>query len=62
MEFETAKQSKQHNYRQWQQRNGESEIASELGKKQPQDLEVEEAVLGALMLEKDAYALSLIHI
>lgn len=57
MEFETAKQSKQHNYRQWQQRNGESEIASELGKKQPQDLEVEEAVLGALMLEKDAYAI-----
>ena len=28
---------------------------SELGKMQPQDLEVEEAVLGALMLEKDAY-------
>ena len=28
---------------------------SELGKMQPQDLEVEEAVLGALMLERDAY-------
>ena len=28
---------------------------SELGKLQPQDLEIEEAVLGALMLEKDAY-------
>ncbi len=32
------------------------EVVSELGKKQPQDTEVEEAVLGALMLEKDAYA------
>lgn len=29
---------------------------SELGKLQPQDLEVEDAVLGALMLEKDAFA------
>ena len=28
---------------------------SELGKLQPQDKELEEAVLGALMLEKDAY-------
>ena len=34
----------------------ESEIVSELGKLQPQDLQIEEAVLGALMLEKDAYA------
>ncbi len=29
---------------------------SELGKLQPQDTEIEEAVLGALMLEKDAYS------
>ena len=28
---------------------------SEQGKLQPQDKELEEAVLGALMLEKDAY-------
>lgn len=30
---------------------------SELGKLQPQDMELEEAVLGALMLEKDAYSI-----
>ena len=30
---------------------------SELGKLQPQDKELEEAVLGALMLEKDAYTI-----
>ena len=34
----------------------ESEIVSEFGKLQPQDLQVEEAVLGALMLERDAYS------
>lgn len=33
----------------------ESEIVNEFGKLQPQDLQVEEAVLGALMLERDAY-------
>ena len=33
----------------------EPQVVSELGKLQPQDLEIEEAVLGALMLEKDAY-------
>lgn len=35
----------------------ESEIVSEFGKLQPQDLQIEEAVLGALMLEKDAYSI-----
>ena len=34
----------------------ESEIVNEFGKLQPQDLQVEEAVLGAIMLEKDAYS------
>ena len=34
----------------------ESEIVNEFGKLQPQDLQVEEAVLGALMLERDAYS------
>ena len=34
----------------------ESELVSEFGKLQPQDLQIEEAVLGALMLEKDAYS------
>ena len=34
----------------------EPEIVSEFGKLQPQDLQIEEAVLGALMLEKDAYS------
>ena len=34
----------------------ESELVSEFGKLQPQDLQIEEAVLGAVMLEKDAYS------
>ena len=33
----------------------EPQVVSEFGKLQPQDLQIEEAVLGALMLEKDAY-------
>lgn len=33
----------------------DAELVSEFGKLQPQDLQIEEAVLGALMLEKDAY-------
>ena len=33
----------------------EPEIVNDFGKLQPQDLQVEEAVLGALMLERDAY-------
>lgn len=33
------------------------EITDSAGKLQPQDIELEEAVLGALMLEKDAYAI-----
>lgn len=39
--------------------NNNSNVAkvSELGKLQPQDAELEEAVLGALMLEKDAYTI-----
>ena len=56
MEFETGKQSaKARNYSRRKPVH-ESEIVSELGKTQPQDLAVEEAVLGALMLEKDAYS------
>ncbi|MGM9868287.1 MAG: replicative DNA helicase [Sodaliphilus sp.] len=55
MEFELAKQSahRQH-YR--QKPVHQSEPGTELGKTQPQDIEFEEAVLGAIMLEKDAYA------
>ena len=34
-----------------------SPTVSELGKLQPQDIEIEEAVLGAMMLEKDAYTI-----
>ncbi len=54
MEFETGKKSpnRQYNKRQ-QQDNALLEIS---GKKQPQVPEIEEAVLGALMLEKDAYS------
>ncbi len=33
----------------------EQQLVSEYGKLQPQDLKIEEAVLGALMLEKEAY-------
>ena len=54
MEFEVEKTSKNN------RRNKpahEPELVSEFGKIQPQDTKIEEAVLGALMLEKDAYAL-----
>ena len=34
----------------------EAEIVNEFGKLQPQDLQLEEAVLGALMLERNAYS------
>ncbi len=56
MEFETGKTSKKRNYNRNKPQH-ESEIMSELGKKQPQDVAIEEAVLGALMLEKDAYSI-----
>lgn len=55
MEFEIAKESNKRQYRRKPQH--ETEIVSEYGKKQPQDTELEEAVLGALMLEKDAYSI-----
>ena len=32
------------------------QVVNDMGKLQPQDLQIEEAVLGALMLEKDAYS------
>ncbi len=53
MEFELSKQSHNRQYRRRPQH--ESEILSEDGRLQPQDTEIEEAVLGALMLEKGAY-------
>ena len=43
----------QRNYRKYNQQS--SKQALEMGKIQPQDTELEEAILGALMLEKDAY-------
>ena len=55
MEFETGKSSKNRNYNRKKPQH-ESEVLSELGKTQPQDIAIEEAVLGALMLEKDAYS------
>ena len=55
MEFETGKSSRNRNYNRKKPQH-ESEIISELGKTQPQDVAIEEAVLGALMLEKDAYS------
>jgi replicative DNA helicase len=54
MEFQVAKESSKRQYH--RKPVHESEIVSEYGKKQPQDTEIEEAVLGALMLEKDAYS------
>ena len=56
MEFETGKSSRSRNHGRKKPQH-ESEILSELGKTQPQDIAVEEAVLGALMLEKDAYSI-----
>lgn len=56
MEFETGKSSRNRNYNRRKHQH-ESEIVSELGKMQPQDVAIEEAVLGALMLEKDAYSI-----
>ena len=56
MEFETGKSSKNRNYNRRKPQH-ESEIVSELGKTQPQDIAIEEAVLGALMIEKDAYSI-----
>jgi len=51
MEFETGKQSARRS-----RPTHQSEVTDDFGKLQPQDLEIEEAVLGALMLEKDAYS------
>ena len=56
MEFETGRTSKKNNYNKRNKPLHETEILSELGKTQPQDIAIEEAVLGALMLEKDAYS------
>lgn len=55
MEFQVAKESNKKSHHHKPQH--EAEIVSEYGKKQPQDVGIEEAVLGALMLEKDAYAI-----
>ena len=52
MEFETGKQSQRARRRP----QHEPEVTSEYGVKPPQELDLEEAVLGALMLEKDAYS------
>ena len=49
-EFETGKQARRR-----QRPTHEPEIVSEFGKLPPQDTSLEDAVLGALMLEKDAY-------
>lgn len=54
MEFEIAKQSANRQHR--RRSSQENEITSEYAKMQPQDLDIEEAVLGALMLEKEAYS------
>ena len=51
MEFEIAKQTANRKRPQYQ-----SQLTDEFGKLQPQALPIEEAVLGALMLEKDAYS------
>ena len=49
-EFETGKQARRRT-----RPTHEPEIMSEFGKLPPQDTSLEDAVLGALMLEKDAY-------
>ena len=55
MEFETGRNSKNRSYNRKKPQH-ESEVISELGKTQPQDVAIEEAVLGALMLEKGAFS------
>ncbi len=54
MEFELTKEQRR---AQRQRPRHESEITSDYGKQQPQDLDIEAAVLGALMLEKNAYSI-----
>ena len=54
MEFETGKNSPNRKNNRLQQ---QAALQEPSGKKQPQALEIEEVVLGALMLEKDAYSL-----
>ena len=54
MDFEIAKKSNTNRSRRRSQ--NESEAIPEGAKVPPQDTEIEEAILGALMLEKDAYA------
>ena len=55
MEFETGRNSKNRSYNRKKPQH-ESEVISELGKTQPQDVAIEEAVLGAIMLEKGAFS------
>ena len=49
-EFEVGKQARKRT-----RPTHEAEIVNEFGKLPPQDTSLEDAVLGALMLEKDAY-------
>lgn len=41
--------------RQWRQNMGKEQVKDSMGRVAPRDKELEEAVLGAMMLEKDAY-------
>jgi replicative DNA helicase len=54
MEFKQTEEQKKRQYK--RKAPTVNEVVNEFGKVQPQNLELEEAVLGALMLEKDAYS------
>ena len=54
MEFKQTEEQKKRQYKRKPQ--PAAEVVNEFGKLQPQNLELEDAVLGALMLEKDAYS------
>ena len=54
MEFKQTEEQKKRQYKRKPQPT--AEVVNEFGKLQPQNLELEDAVLGALMLEKDAYS------
>ncbi len=54
MEFKQTEEQKKRQYKRKPQ--PATEVVNEFGKLQPQNLELEDAVLGALMLEKDAYS------
>ena len=55
MDFKLTEEQRKRQYNRRKPQQA-AEVVNEFGKLQPQNLELEDAVLGALMLEKDAYS------